>query len=79
MWEQMKGDGKEAWKLGGRGRPAGVISLLLWPIFWLSWSCVPVLVTDRRAMQGEPGQGKTRRGKEKKREEQCCWDWDEWN
>lgn len=71
MWEQMKGDDKEAWELGGRGRPAGVISLLFWPIFWLWRSCVPVLVTDRRAMQGKPGQGKTRRRQEEKKRERA--------
>lgn len=33
---------------------------------WLAWSCVPVLVTDRRAMQSRPTQGRPGEEEEKR-------------
>lgn len=58
---------------------AGGSNKLTLATFWLSWPCVPVLVTDRRAKQSRPSQGKTREEENKEEKKRCYWDWDEWN
>lgn len=53
-------------EVGRPGTAGGSIKLTL-AMLWCSWSGIPVLLTDRRALQSKPGRGKRqarRKGKE---------------
>lgn len=51
----------------GRPGTAGGSNKLTLGALWCSWSCVPVLATDRRGLQSKPSQGRKQAGRKRER------------